>query len=123
MELGSADQKQLERLEEGLWKSETRFDMDWMERTLAPDFLEFGRSGRVYSREDTLGIESQTIAARLPLTNFRARLLSPDVALVTYISCLTCDGVEELGNRSSIWSRAEHGWQLRFHQGTPVPHR
>ena len=94
--------------------------MDWMERTLAPDFFEFGRSGRIYSREDTLGLESQPIDARLPLKNFEARLLSPDVALVTYISAVTYNGVEDIGNRSSIWSRTKIGWQLRFHQGTPV---
>ena len=88
--------------------------MDWMERTLASDFFEFGRSGRVY-REDTLGIESQLIDARLPLKNFDARLLSPDVALVTYISAITYNGIEDFGNRSSIWTRTENGWQLRFH--------
>ena len=120
MELSSEEKEELERLEEGLWIAATRFDMDWMERTLAPDFFEFGRSGRVYRREDTLGIESQPIDARLPLKNFHARLLTPDVALVTYISAVTFDGIEEVGNRSSIWSRTESGWQLRFHQGTPV---
>ena len=120
MELGRQDKQLLETLEENLWKSETRFDMDWMERTLASDFLEFGRSGRVYSRNETLGLESQPIDARLPLEDFRARLISPDVALVTYISAVAYGGVVELGNRSSIWSRTECGWELRFHQGTPT---
>jgi len=120
MELSSEEKRELERLEEGLWIAATRFDMDWMERTLAPDFFEFGRSGRVYRREDTLGIESQPIDARLPLKDFKVRFISPDVALVTYISAVTYDGVEDIGNRSSIWSRTESGWQLRFHQGTPV---
>lgn len=71
MELTSEEKRELEQLEEGLWIAETRFDMDWMERTLAPDFFEFGRSGRVYRREDTLGIESQPIDARLPLKELR----------------------------------------------------
>ncbi len=83
--------------------------MDWMERTLAPGFFEFGRSGRVYRREDTIGIESQPIDARLPLKNFDARLLTPDVALVTYTSAVTYNGIEEIGNRSSIWTRTENG--------------
>ena len=120
MELTGEEKRELEQLEEGLWVAETRFDIDWMERRLAPDFFEFGRSGRVYRREDTLAIESQTIDARLPLKDFKARLISPDVALVTYISAVTYEGVEDIGNRSSIWSRTERGWQLRFHQGTPV---
>ena len=120
MELTSEEKRELEQLEEGLWIAESRFDMDWMERTLAADFFEFGRSGRIYLREDTLGIESQPIDARLPLKNFHARLLTPDVVLVTYISAVTFDGIEEVGNRSSVWTRTENGWQLRFHQGTPV---
>ncbi len=118
--LSNDEKKQLETLEEGLWKSETRFDMEWMERTLAPDFFEFGRSGRIYRREDTLAIESQHIDAELPLKNFSARLLSQDIVLVTYTSAVTYRGIEEIGNRSSLWSRTENGWQLRFHQGTPV---
>ena len=120
MELTSEEKRELEQLEEGLWIAETRFDMDWMERRLAPDFFEFGRSGRVYRREDTLAIEGQPIDARLPLKDFKVRLISPNVALVTYISAVTYEGVEDIGNRSSIWSRTESGWQLRFHQGTPV---
>ena len=120
MELGLQDKQLLETLEENLWKAETRFDLDWLERTLSSDFFEFGRSGRVYSRNDTLDIENQAIHARLPLKKFEARLISADVALVTYVSAVTYDGVEELGNRSSIWSRTEQGWELRFHQGTPV---
>lgn len=120
MELTGEDKRELEKLEEGLWKAETRFDNEWMERTLAPDFFEFGRSGRIYRREDSIGIESQHIDARFPLKNFDARLLALGVALVTYTSAVTYNGIEEFGNRSSIWTRTENGWQLRFHQGTPV---
>ena len=61
MELSSDEKRKLQQLEEGLWIAGTRFDMEWMERTLAPDFFEFGRSGRVYRRADSLGIESQPI--------------------------------------------------------------
>ena len=91
-----------------------------MEATLAPDFVEFGRSGRVYSREDTLALEPESFRAKLPLENWQAHRLSPDIALVTYVSEVERDGTER-ANRSSIWSRTETGWRLRFHQGTPVP--
>ena len=120
MELSSRDRDDLERLEEGLWRAEVRFDRKRMDDILAPDFFEFGRSGRIYRREDTLDIPAQPILAKLPLTRFRARLLDANVAHVTYVSAVTYDGVEELANRSSIWSRTEIGWQLRFHQGTAI---
>ena len=46
---------QLRQLEESLWRAQTRFDCEYMDIILAPDFFEFARSGRVYKREETLG--------------------------------------------------------------------
>lgn len=121
MELSSEEQQRLELLEEGLWRTDVRFDLKRMDEILAPDFFEFGRSGRIYRREDTLEIAEQPINAKLPLMNFSARLLDSHVAQTTYVSAVTYNGVEELANRSSIWSRTERSWRLRFHQGTPIP--
>src|SRR5665213_4295573 len=90
-----------------------------MRQMIAQDFFEFGRSGRVYKRSDTLNVPPEPIEARLPLHNFHARLIAPDVAQVTYNSAVKYDGVYECGRRSSIWSRTLGGWVLRFHQGTP----
>jgi hypothetical protein len=42
----TADIAELRKLEETLWLSETRSDNNLMGQTFAPDFLEFGRSGR-----------------------------------------------------------------------------
>jgi hypothetical protein len=109
----------LRRLEEELWRDETRFDRRRMEEVIAEDFFEFGRSGRVYRREDTLAIPRSPIQAVLPLPDFAARPLGPDVAQVTYNSAVTYGGVVQHARRSSIWSRAGTGWVLRFHQGTP----
>ena len=118
MELSEQDKQRLEQLEEGLWRSGTRFDREWMEHILAPGFFEFGRSGRVYSREDTLAMASRSIDARLD--GLDARLLSADLAQVTYTTVETYAGEEQAANRSSLWSRTEGGWQLLFHQATPV---
>lgn len=121
MEPTPEDREELRRLEEDLWREETRFDRDFMERVLAEDFVEFGRSGRVYQRIDTLLAPVQSIQAAIPLPNFNVRLLTKDIAQVTYNSEITVDGIVQIGRRSSIWSRSPAGWVLRFHQGTPVP--
>ena len=121
MELSSQDREDLRLLEEGLWRAEVRFDSRRMDEILAPDFFELGRSGRVYGRQDIIDTEAQPIDARLPLMDFRARLLDSNLAQVTYMSAVTYGGVQELANRSSIWSQTRHGWQLRFHQGTAIP--
>lgn len=121
MEPSEQDRRELEALEEGLWRAETRFNREWMEGVLAPDFFEFGRSGRVYSREATLNFPAQPIDARLPLKDFDARLLSPDVAQTTYVAAVVYAGQEQVANRSSLWLRTEDGWRLLFHQATAVP--
>lgn len=110
----------LQRLEESLWRSETRFNRDYMERILAPNFFEFGRSGKVYSRAEIIAAQSIEIHCTLPLQDFSVHSLSPDVVLVTYISKVF-DQEWEFANRSSIWIKSESGWQLAFHQGTPFP--
>ena len=121
MTLSEEDVRRLRELEEGLWRAESRFDDAWMRRVLADDFFEFGRSGRVYRREEILNVSAQEIRAVLPLPGLEVRAMSADVALVTYISELSSEAGPERANRSSIWSQTADGWRLRFHQGTPVP--
>jgi len=115
------DRIMLQRLEEELWIAETRFNRPYMETIMANDFFEFGRSGRTYVREEMLSSESNSIDAVIPLRNLNIRLITEDVAQVTYVSEVTYSGKLEVGNRSSIWSRKGEGWELRFHQGTAVP--
>ena len=111
--------EELQSLEESLWRAETRFDRVHMERLLAPDFFEFGRSGRRYTRAETLSAVPCTIRAKIPLEDFSIRLIHPDVALVTYISEVQY-ALLERANRASIWVRHSDRWQLQFHQGTPI---
>jgi hypothetical protein len=118
-ELSEEDCSALTRLEEAMWREETRFDKAFMERALAPDFFEFGRSGRTYTRQQILDFPREPIDAQLPLEDFRVRLLDANTAQVTYNSKVRNQGVVEFGRRSSIWSRSGDTWVLRFHQGTP----
>ncbi len=113
-----SDFEQLRMLEESLWRDDTRFDRAYTESVFSQDFFEFGRSGRFYSRDASLGMDAEPIDAVIPLPNFDVRMISPDVAQVTYTSLVTYDGVVQKGRRSSIWSRADDGWKIRFHQGT-----
>ncbi|HSG66520.1 MAG TPA: nuclear transport factor 2 family protein [Gammaproteobacteria bacterium] len=113
----------LRDLELALHRPETRGDSARLQSLLHPDFEEIARSGRRYSRDETLaefadGSEPPMIASR----NFRFVLLGDDVALLTYESA----HVNRAGDwhrrtlRSSLWLRDETGWRLRFHQGTPA---
>ncbi len=117
--MNEEDLNKLRELEESLWIAETRFDRGYMDRILAPDFFEFGRSGRIYMREDTLSAPPQKINAVLPLKDFKVHMISDGVVLVTYTGEVV-SGNLLTSNRSSLWLKTPGGWQLRFHQGTPV---
>ncbi|MFT5196833.1 MAG: hypothetical protein ACI85U_003872 [Candidatus Promineifilaceae bacterium] len=114
--------EELYELEESLWRAEDRFSREKMEPIFATDFFEFGRSGRIYTREQTLSHEGGDIPIELPLINFQVRWLAENIVQTTYISRVHFgDGVEvEVGNRSSIWTHINGYWEIRFHQGTPV---
>jgi hypothetical protein len=120
MKITPKDLKELTKLEEGLWKAEFRFDRAWMEAVLAYDFVEFGRSGRIYSRAQCLDDPGGATDTFLPLPGFKARYLSADVVQITYKSIVTYGEEVEHANRSSIWLKTPGGWSLKFHQGTPT---
>lgn len=120
MKLSNTDIEILKTLEESLWKSETRFDLSHQEKVFAPDFFEFGRSGRRYTREQMVRTESQPIRAKLPLQDFHIHVLDEKNVLITYISEVQYEELER-ANRCSVWSKTKDVWQLRFHQGTPTP--
>lgn len=121
--LTKEDLDTIRQLEECLWITETRFDNALMDKLFAADFFEFGRSGRTYARAELLfdPQSAELIDATIPLPEFHARHLSADVVQVTYVSEVRYGEKIERANRSSIWSREGAGWQLRFHQGTPIP--
>lgn len=113
------DHIELKKLEESMWRAETRFDKEYLERMLAPDFFEFGRSGKVYNREQIINTPAQEIKADLPLKSFEVKKITNDVVLLTYISEVQYEELE-VANRSSIWSKTADEWKMRFHQGTPI---
>ena len=119
MALEKNDIEKLYELEESLWKSETRFNEEYMRTIMAKDFFEFGRSGKIYSIDESLTASYQEIGAKLPLNDFAIHEIDEKVVLITYISEVQY-GEIEIGNRSSLWLKNEDGWKLKFHQGTPT---
>jgi len=119
--MNSETLKTITQLEESLWRADTRLNKELMQQTFAADIREFGASGQTYDREGLLTVDpAVTLDAVLPLQDFHAQQLSPDVILVTYVSEMRSEGGEFRTNRSSIWCLQDGGWRLRFHQGTPL---
>jgi hypothetical protein len=118
-DISPEDRKEITYLEECMWLESTRFDLAFQELRFAEDFVEFGRSGRVYQREEIIRTQSDEIRAKLPLHDLQIRVVDVKTVLVTYNSEAVYEGVTEYARRSSLWSRTSSGWVMRFHQGTP----
>jgi hypothetical protein len=114
----------LKALEVELHRDTTRANRSRMDELLHPDFIEFGRSGAVWTRQATLdefgagGGE----APRIHADRFELHPLGDTLSLLTYRSAhVSADGSRHRHTlRSSLWQRSAHGWQMRFHQGTPT---
>jgi hypothetical protein len=115
---GAGRHDELRVLEESLWREETRFDVSHMERLLAPDFVEVGRSGRMHDRAAILALARGPIDVRLPLPGFSVRPLGAGAVLVTYETRTRAGADAAL--RASVWALSDGGWKLRYHQGTPA---
>ena len=114
--------EQLIELETELHRIETRRNTGRLDQLLHPDFVEFGRSGRRYSRREVLeefsdGREMAPVEAQ----DFELVELGPGVVLLTYRSAHVGPAGELSREtlRSSLWIETEAGWRMRFHQGTP----
>ena len=108
-------------LETSLHKKETRNSREKISALIADDFLEFGKSGGILTKRDTLEIlEDEAVDLQVEVSDFAARQLSPDVVLVTYTAAML-DGDNSTmvaTNRSSVWVLRHGRWQMVFHQGT-----
>jgi hypothetical protein len=120
-------QEALIALEVDLHRGAVRADRARMDALLHPDFVEFGRSGTVWTREATLDEFAAPGAAdhapAIHAQDFALRELADGLALLTYRSAhRAADGRRHRFTlRSSLWQRGTDGaWRLRFHQGTPA---
>jgi hypothetical protein len=117
-ELSDLDVAHIARLEEGLWRAETRNSPAWMEAVLAADFHEIGASGVVHARAEVIAPHDGPIRSR-PLMNVRARKVGEGLALVRYRSATeNDDGSLRVSERASLWRQQGSKWLLVFHQGT-----
>ena len=106
----------LRELEESLLLPDVRKSSRLVD-LLADDFVEFGSSGRTYTKADLV----EALQAESPVTQstaeFRVSLIAPSVALLTYrIHRHSVPPVHTM--RSSIWRLHEGQWQMAFHQAT-----
>jgi hypothetical protein len=112
---------QFPQLEEKLLQPDVRHSVVELDKPLADDFMEFGSSGLVYTKYDILESLPKHDSPRFSLSDFQAKILAPDMVLVTYSAVKNdANGQKSSSLRSSIWKKNGERWQIVFHQGTII---
>lgn len=116
--------QQIIERETTLHQPENRRDEQTTEGLLHGEFSEIGRSGRFYSRQDVVAaLNAETDSAAIHAEEFALSHISNEAVMLTYQSFELSDNNIKVRRtwRSSLWIKTpRHGWQMRFHQGTPM---
>ncbi len=113
-------EEHLKELEQRLLKPEVRKSAADVGALLADDFKEFVSTGQIYNKAQIIEMLQKAPTADSELTDFKALMLAPDVALATffYSRGATHDRPAAKSIRSYVWKRIDGRWQMVFHQGT-----
>ncbi len=103
---------EIRELEEQLATPSIRASADVLDRLISDQFVEFGSSGRVFSKQDVIALLLAAPTVTPIVTDLRVLEVTADVALATYRT--------ERSVRSSVWRREGQAWRVVFHQGTPI---
>ncbi|MBP1076580.1 hypothetical protein JOD63_000548 [Microbacterium terrae] len=114
------DLAEIRALEEELLTAAARRNPERLSELLHPDFIEIGRSGRRWSRDEIIeSLANEGIRDAVITDGWDIFELAPGVALITFV-IRTSDRVSR---HSSIWTWASGKTQMLFHQGTFVTAR
>jgi hypothetical protein len=109
-------------LEQTLHNPNTRNSRSELEKLLSDDFVEFGTSGRIYTRKEIITALADEPASKIEAENFEACELALGVVLVTYkTKRIASEGKSIEALRSSVWKLFGEQWKMVFHQGTKLP--
>jgi GNAT superfamily N-acetyltransferase len=122
-ESGPSDAEALLGLEVALARRDEAAIPGGYEAVLADGFIEIGASGRVWMRPEMLvALTAEPPNDAIDIERFEVTPLGDDAVLATYDAVSRApDGTHTRSRRCSTWIRRGGRWQLRFHQGTPVP--
>lgn len=113
-------EEHLKELEQRLLEPEVRKSAAEVGALLAEEFKEFVSTGQIYNKAQIIELLQIAPTADSALSDFKALMLAPDVALATffYVREAAQDRPAAKSIRSSIWKRIDGRWQMVFHQGT-----
>ena len=120
MKTNKATHEELLRLEKSLLDPSVRKSVAEINKLLADEFIEFGKSGKIHTKSDEMKGLPTGEEFKYKMDSFQSKQLAKDVVLVTYKITIKekIDRTAISSLRSSIWKLIKNRWQIVFHQGT-----
>ena len=103
---------QIFELEKALLSNEVRRNPHALNLLIADDFVEFGKSGKVWNKGDILASLPLQCEAQYEIANFRVIFETLNIVCVEYK--LSNSG--EISLRRSIWKFIDKRWQMVLHK-------
>ncbi len=102
-------------LETSLFKKEYLSDRKYLENIFCDNFMEYGKSGLTFYKEDTIEALFNSEDRDIKIEDFSSEQIDTKTYLIHYVSV---NGSGERTNRTSIWIEDNGDLKLLFHQGT-----
>ncbi len=110
----------IKELEKALVNPLFRKSVSELSNLFTDDFMEFGSSGKVYSKKQTIKALQKTVTPKISIKNFRFKQINKQCVLVTYKSVVFDGRQKKYSLRSSLWKKENRKWKIVFHQGTKI---
>ncbi|MGT2906661.1 nuclear transport factor 2 family protein [Streptococcus dentiloxodontae] len=103
------------QLEQGFLNPSSQSNQDWLNRTIHDDFIEIGKSGRIYNKQEVIAALTDRKTGEIAeMLKFDCRQIDRKTWLVHYQTKHSALSAY----RTSIWLTDEADPQLYFHQAT-----
>ncbi len=114
--------QELFKLEDLLLQPSIRKSTSELSNILSEEFIEFGSSGKIFSKQQIIDALQQESPIKMTIHNFEIKELAPSVILSTYQISVDDKSAQPIVTslRSSIWKLLDEKWQMIFHQGTLI---
>ena len=108
-------EKRFYDLETSLFKKEYLSDKEYLENIFHDNFMEYGKSGLVYRKRDTIDALYNAGDRNILVEDLLCEKIDEKTYIVHYVSV---NSYNVAAYRTSIWIENDNKLQLYFHQGT-----
>jgi hypothetical protein len=107
-------------LETSLLTPEVRSSFEQLDALLADDFVEFGSTGLIYTKQSVLErLPKNTDTVVFNVSDFTTKRLAEDIMMANFKTERIINDTEKMVSlRTSLWRNNGGHWQMFFHQGT-----